>query len=595
MTITRSPAWWKSATVYQIYPASFKDSNGDGIGDIQGIFSKLDYLADLGIDVIWVCPHYDSPQVDMGYDIADYEDIYPPYGSLGDTERLIAECHARGMKIWFDLVINHTSNKHKWFEESRSSKSNSKRDWYIWRPAKYDADGNRYPPNNWRSVFGGGSAWEWDETTQEYYLHLFAVEQPDLNFINDQTRQAVYASAIEFWLDRGVDGFRVDTVNLYSKPAGLPDAPVGDPDADFQPAWMLYANGPKIHEYIGEMNSIMKRYGGITVGELPHTENERVLKYVSAAANQLDMVFQFDVVDVGSGKLTRFDTVPRNFTLREFKDAVKLTQELIRGNDAWTTAFLENHDQARSISRFASDSPEHRVASGKMLALMESSLSGTLYIYQGQEIGMINAPRELYPFAEYKDVNSILAMQDVKNRSSNDPAAVERCFTALQHLARDHARIPFSWDGSPDGGFSDASKLGPQTAPAKPWMAAHPLTKEINAAAQVGDEHSVLSFWKRMLSIRKKYSEILVYGDFELLFPEDNDLFVFIKDDRRGGKMLVMLNFTDGPKQCMKPTPNEIGQAAGDKVHFNLLVSSAGREDSEILMPFEGRLYEILP
>ncbi|KAL2255051.1 hypothetical protein VTK26DRAFT_4248 [Humicola hyalothermophila] len=294
--------WWKEAVVYQIYPASFCDSNGDGIGDLPGITSKLDYIASLGADVIWICPMYDSPQVDMGYDISNYENVYGPYGTLEDMLVLIRETHARGMRIMLDLVINHTSDQHAWFKESRSSKDNRKRDWYIWRSAKYTPTGERLPPNNWRSNFGGGSVWEWDEATQEYYLHLFAKEQPDLNWENPETRKAIYASAIEFWLERGVDGFRVDTVNMYSKPPGMPDAPVVDPSTPYQPAGLVYCNGPRMHEYLGEINAILARYGAITVGELPCTpDTTRVLRYVSAKARQLNMVFQFDIVDLGFG------------------------------------------------------------------------------------------------------------------------------------------------------------------------------------------------------------------------------------------------------------------------------------------------------
>ena len=275
--------WWKETVVYQIYPASFCDGNGDGVGDIRGITAKLDYIASLGVGAIWVCPTYDSPQVDMGYDISNFEDIYPPYGTIQDMETLIKEAHALGLKIMLDLVINHTSDQHAWFKESRSSKNNPKRDWYIWRPARYTPGGERIPPNNWRSCFGGESAWQWDEGTEEYYLHLFAAEQPDLNWENPETRRAIYASAMEFWLERGIDGFRIDVVNLYSKPPGLPDAPIVDPDSFYQPAGLLYSNGPRIHEFLGEMNAILRKHGAITVGELPNTpETDKVLKYVSA-------------------------------------------------------------------------------------------------------------------------------------------------------------------------------------------------------------------------------------------------------------------------------------------------------------------------
>lgn len=296
MTISQRP-WWKDGVVYQIYPASFKDSNGDGIGDIPGITQSLDYIQSLGVNIIWVCPMYDSPQVDMGYDISDYEKVYAPYGTVADMEELIQQCHARGMRILLDLVINHTSDQHKWFKESRSSKDNPKRDWYIWRPAKVDAQGKRQPPNNWRSNFGG-SVWEWDEHTQEYYLHLFCPEQPDLNWENEETRKAIYATSMTFWLEKGVDGFRIDTVNMYSKTPDYRDAPITDPDAEWQTAGSIYCNGPRMQEFLSEMNAILARYDAMSVGECPHTPDmARVIKYVSAKEKQLDMVSIYSRAD----------------------------------------------------------------------------------------------------------------------------------------------------------------------------------------------------------------------------------------------------------------------------------------------------------
>ncbi|KAL5316639.1 hypothetical protein ACEPPN_015688 [Leptodophora sp. 'Broadleaf-Isolate-01'] len=580
--------WWKSSIVYQIYPASFKDSNGDGIGDIPGIISKLDYIADLGVNIIWVCPMYDSPQVDMGYDISNYEDVYPPYGTLADMELLTRESHARGMRVMLDLVINHTSDRHPWFVDSRSSRANPKRDWYIWRKARYGPDGQRYPPNNWRANFGGGSAWEWDPVTEEYYLHLFAKEQPDLNWENPVTRRAIYASSMEFWLERGVDAFRVDTVNMYSKPPGLPDAPISNQEADVQAAFTLYCNGPRIHEYIGEMNAILRKHNAITVGELPHTpEMERVLKYVSAEAGQLDMVFQFDVADVGLGKIHKFDTVPRAWTLSDLKMAVARTQDLIRGTDAWTTVFLENHDQARSISRFASDLPEHRVASGKMLALLETTLSGTLFLYQGQEIGAVNAPGKSYPITEYRDIESLLYYKMVDERTGGCAETLDRAFSALQHLARDHARIPIAWDGAaPNAGFSAADG-------ARPWMATHPLASEINVADQINNERSVLCFWRKMLRFRREHVDLLVYGDFRLLRVEDPDLFMFAKDNHQGDMVVVVLNFTKSTKGWDQPRPEELGLGVAGGIQLTMLVSSEGADGGNLLAPFEARIYRV--
>ncbi|KAL2826105.1 glycoside hydrolase superfamily [Aspergillus cavernicola] len=567
--------WWKNSIVYQIYPASFKDSNGDGIGDVPGIISQLDYIASLGVDVIWICPMYDSPQHDMGYDVSDYEKVYPPYGTVEDMETLIAACHSRGLRIILDLVVNHTSHEHKWFQESRSSKTSPKRDWYIWKPAKYGANGNRSPPNNWRSVFGG-SAWEWDEATQEYYLHLFCVEQPDLNWENTEVRQAVYTSAMEFWLKKGVDGFRVDTVNMYSKDPAYADAPITSPGSDTQVAFSLFCNGPRIHEYMREMNDVLAKYDAMTVGELPSTPTlEGVLRYVSAAEKQLNMVFSFDTVDLGMGKDYKFLTKLRNWTLPELKTVTRRGQDIFNGTDGWTTVFIENHDQARSVSRFGSDkTPELREASAKMLAMFQCTLSGTQFVYQGQEIGMVNAPED-WAFDEYKDIDSTNYYHMVREMSNNDPAQLETAMQALQHLARDHARLPMQWSAEANAGFSPESS-------AKPWMRAHDNHTEINVRAQESDSSSVLSFWKKMMRLRKEYAEFFVFGTFELLDEQHGEVFSYLKRSKEGS-VLVALNFSEVPQDFEKP----VGE-------LKLLVSSAEESERAELKPFEGRIYTIL-
>ncbi|KAJ4344806.1 uncharacterized protein N0V89_012550 [Didymosphaeria variabile] len=535
MTVTERK-WWKDGVVYQIYPASFKDSNGDGIGDLNGILSELDYIRSIGVDTIWICPMYDSPQVDMGYDIRDYEKVYPPYGTNEDMERLIAETHARGMRIVLDLVVNHTSDQISTStpgsRNPRSSKDNPKRDWYIWRPARY-VDGKRCPPNNWLGNFGG-SVWMWDDHTQEYYLHLFCPEQPDLNWENPVTRQAIYKSAMEFWLERGVDGFRVDTVNMYSK---------GE---------------------MGEMNEVLQRYDAMTVGECPNTPDmARVVKYVSAKERQLNMVFQFqDVVDIGQGPY-KFQTTPKNYTLPQFKRAIATTQSLLRlSPDAWTTVFLENHDQARSITRFTSDAPEHRVAGGKLLSLMMCALSGTLFIYQGQELGMTNFPLS-WDMSEYKDVDSSNYYKMVAQRSGNDPQKLAEAKASLQHLARDHARVPMSWSTAPSNGFS------PADSKAEPWMRPLEDAQVCNAEQQRGDKASVLAFWKRMLALRRQFNDLLVHGEFDDLDESNPDLFIFSKT-WQGRKALAVCNFTDKVQSLDLPEGVRNGKR-------ELLVSSADR------------------
>lgn len=562
--------WWKEGVVYQIYPASFQDSNGDGVGDIPGIISKLDYIKDLGVDIIWVCPFYESPQVDMGYDISNYEDIHRPYGTLADVEQLIKQCHERGMRVIFDLVINHTSNLHPWFQESRSSKDSPLRDWYIWRPPKYDKDGKRQPPNNWRSHFSG-SAWTWDEKTQEYYLHLFASEQPDLNWENPETRKAIYKTSMLFWLEKGVDGFRVDTVNMYSKDPILADAPIKQPEKFDQLAVDLFCNGPKIFDYLREMNEIMKPFDVMTVGELPNTpEVERVLAYVSAKEERLNMVFNFDAVYLGQGSDARFNM--HKFTLADFKKALSKWQTSIIGNDAWTTAFLENHDQGRSISRFASDAPEYRERSGKLLAILTTCLTGTLYIYQGQEIGMINMPKS-WPVEEYKCIKTVNHWKMVKELSNNDPVELSKALRGIQEVGRDHARTPMQWDSSPNAGFT-ASNV-------KPWMRVHDEYPTINVQNQISDPSSVLSFWKQMLRLRKEQADLLIYGDYQVYDLENTDTFIFSKS-YHGTYALVALNFTAESKEFDNPI--------ADKGKFELLISNI---DSPMgtLAPYEGRVY----
>ncbi|KAF7791180.1 hypothetical protein EIP86_002191 [Pleurotus ostreatoroseus] len=426
-------AWWKSAVVYQIYPISFFDSNGDGLGDLNGLYTKLDYLKDLGVDVIWVCPIYKSPLKDMGYDISDYQDIDPRYGTLEDWDKLLAGVHERGMKLLMDLVVNHTSDQHAWFRESRSSKTNPKRDWYIWRPPRYDAEGRRMPPNNWKGNFQG-SAWEYDKATEEYYLHLFVTEQPDLNWENPEVREAVWGT-MRFWLDRGCDGFRVrvplrnselverskgreydfgmDVINMISKVDGLPDAVVTSPGEPYQPAGLLYANGPKVHQYIKEMHErVLSHYITMTVGETPLTHRaEDIAAYVLPRNKELNMVFQFEVVDMDSGGTEGgaeavSPLTTSKWTVLQLKNIVRKWQQYKREEGYWNSVYIENHDNARSVSRFGNDSDEWRAPSAKLLAMMQATQSGTLFVYQGEEIGMKNFPRS-WGIEEYLDVATI--------------------------------------------------------------------------------------------------------------------------------------------------------------------------------------------
>ncbi|OAA56646.1 maltase [Niveomyces insectorum RCEF 264] len=600
--------WWKEGTAYQIYPASFKDSNGDGLGDIPGILSKVDYLKELGVDVLWVSPMFASPQVDMGYDISDYEAVHAPYGTLADMQALIDACHARGMRLILDLVVNHTSAEHAWFKESRSSRDNPKRDWYIWKPPRYAADGTRMPPTNWRSYFSG-STWEWDEHTQEYYLHLFAKEMPDLNWENADARQAIYDSAMRFWLDKGVDGFRIDCVNMYSKRVDFRDAPVVNPAVYEQPAWSEYANGPRMHEFLREMNAVvLSRYDTVTVGELPHTPDpQHVLRYVGAGDKQLSMVFQFDMVDLGQGASDKYRF--EDWTLPQLKGIVAKWQQFIEGTDGWTTAFCENHDQGRSVSRFASDAPAHRVHAAKLLALLLAALTGTLFLYQGQEIGMINVPPAWPIETEYKDIETVhyyrAAAAAAYKALAGDSAAIERELAyvrrGIQLLGRDNARTPMQWDASnASAGFTDR--------PAGGWMRTHDLYPEINVAKQQAEPDSVLNFWKGLLRLRKAHPALFVYGNFRLFDPANAATFVFAKTPSVSdttvttdgtatnphAAAVVVLNFTSENQTVALPAIEGAGRL---QLTVGNYVDAAAAEETEqageqrTLRPWEGRLY----
>ena len=567
--MTKDYVWWKDASVYQIWPASYKDSNGDGVGDIPGIISTLDYVQSLGTDVIWLSPMYDSPQDDMGYDISNYEKVYPKYGTLEDMDKLIEGTHKRGMKLILDLVINHTSTEHDWFKQSRSSKTDPKRDWYIWKPARYDAEGNRHPPNNWVSHFSG-SAWAYDETTDEYYLHLFAESQPDLNWENEETRKAIYKSALSFWFEKGIDGFRIDTAGMYSKVQSFPDAPIVFPDSEWQPCQKYFQNGPRIHEFHKEMfASVTSKYDAMTVGEVGHSPREESLKYVSAKEKEMNMMFLFDAVEVGSNPADRF--IYDGYKLTDFKRAVESQSSFIEGTDAWSTVFYENHDQPRSITRFGNDSNKYRVKSGKLLALLQSTLSGTLYIYQGQEIGMTNLPRS-WSIDEYLDINTINYYKEYKAKHGDNKEKMDKLMDNINLLARDHARSPVQWDDSENAGFSTG----------KPWTKVNDNYKEINVASQVNDPDSLFSFWKESLKVRKEYKDLLIYGSFKILDKENQNTFTYVKE-AAGQKAYIVLNFTS---ESLKFENLDGGKL--ELVHSNVNV-----EDESTLSPYEGRFYLI--
>lgn len=576
--------YWKDAVFYQVYPASFKDSNGDGWGDLPGLISKIDYLHELGVDVIWVSPIFDSPQKDMGYDVSDYQNIYAPYGSIHDVDVLLREAHRREMKVILDLVVNHTSQEHEWFKESRSSKTNPKRDWYIWKPARYDEQGARHPPTNWRGYFAGPT-WTWDEHTQEYYLHLYAPDQPDLNWENEECRNAIYDNTMRFWLERGVDGFRIDTVNKYSKRQDYVDAPITDPNSTHQSAPEMWCNGPRIHEFIHEMNrKVLAPFGAVSVGELSNTPHpHQVIPYVSAAAQELDMVFEFSVIRLGTGNILGPKYIYQPFPLSKLKSLTEKWQSFVTGTDAWTTVFIENHDNARAVSRFGDTStPELWAKSATVIALWQATLTGTLFLYQGQEIGMINMP-ETWGIEEYKDVESSGFYSEAVR--SGDEERVRKTLHGLSRLARDHSRIPFQWDSSSNAGFADSG--------AEPWMRVHDEYQSINVERQRDDPNSILSFYKQVLRLRKQHKGVLVFGSFELVEPGNEAVFSYLKQDTRDPhrKAVVVLNMSN----TEETGPDVIAAVGGDAL--KLLLSTIERGSKKLadgrplLEPWEGRVY----
>ncbi|RAK74040.1 glycoside hydrolase family 13 protein [Aspergillus fijiensis CBS 313.89] len=556
-------AWWKESSVYQIWPASYKDSNDDGIGDIPGIVSKLDYIKDLGVDIVWLCPSYKSPQVDMGYDISDYYSIADEYGTVADVENLIQGCHARGMKLLMDLVVNHTSDQHEWFKQSRSSKDNEYRNWYVWKPARYDEQGNRQPPNNWVSHFQG-SAWQWDEHTQEYYLHLYATEQPDLNWEHPPVRQAVH-DIVRFWLDKGADGFRMDVINFISKDQRFPDAPVQDPRTPWQWGDKYYANGPRLHEYLQGIGQILKEYDAFSVGEMPFVrDTDEVLRAVRYDRNEINMIFNFEHVDIDHGPYgDKFR--PGSWKLTDLKSFFETWQKFMYENDGWNALYWENHDQPRSIDRYTNAKEEYRTEAGKMLATILALQSGTPFVYQGQELGMRNVPVE-WDISEYKDIDCLNHWHRLLKQKPDDTEAQRIARQEYQKKSRDNARTPVQWSAGPNGGFT-----GPNV---KPWMAVNPDSERVNAEAQVKDPQSTYHYWASVLGLRKKYLDIFVYGDYTLVDRESQAVFAYTRQ-YEDQKALVLANWTDQTLEW-DPVANGVGAVKGVVLNTYESAESAG-------------------
>ncbi len=504
--------WWKQATVYQIYPRSFKDSNGDGIGDLPGITSKLDYLKNLGVDVIWLSPHFDSPNADNGYDIRDYRKVMREFGTMQDFDNMLAGMKRRQMKLIIDLVVNHTSDEHEWFVQSRSSKNNPYRDYYIWRAPK-----NGGPPNDWVSFFGG-SAWKLDPATGEYYLHFFSEKQPDLNWDNPKVRQAVY-DLMRFWLNKGVDGFRMDVIPFISKDQTFPNYAT---DYDGHPEF-IYASGPKVHDYLQEMNrEVLSKYDDMTVGEAFGVRPDQAFKFVDERRHELDMIFDFDIVriDRDGWRVTTWSVPQLKGLYTKFDEA--------SNKHTWNTVFLGNHDNPRALSHFGDDSPQYRVASAKALALMMLTQRGTPFIFQGEELGMTN-----YPFKKIEDYNDVEARNGWKDRVQSGQVTAGDYLSNLSKMSRDNARTPMQWDDTGQAGFTTSSK---------PWLPVNPNYRQINAAQEQSDPNSVYNFYRRLLEMRK-HTPAFVYGDYKDLDPSNPNVFIYTRvlDNE---KYLVVINLS---------------------------------------------------
>ena len=551
--------WWKNAVVYQIYPRSFKDSNGDGIGDLEGIYEKLDYLAELGINVIWMSPVYKSPNDDNGYDISDYQDIMDDFGTMDDFDRVLKKAHSLNIKIMMDLVVNHTSDEHKWFIESKKSKDNPYHDYYMW--ADPDKKGN--PPNRWESCFSG-SAWEYVESVGQFYLHSFSRKQPDLNWDNPKVRDEVF-KMMTWWCDKGIDGFRMDVISMISKYPGLPDGPengngyTGNTSCD----------GPNIHKYLREMNEkVLSKYRLITVGECPGVNAEQAKKYANIDGSELDMIFQFEHVSGSTLKPCHHGKWDGEaMTMPELRANFTKWQKDLEGC-AWNSLFLSNHDQPRCVSRFGNDSEQYRELSAKMLATMTHFQKGTPYVYQGEELGMTNAYME--NIADYRDIESLNAYKELTTKE-NIPA--ETVMGYIKAVGRDNARTPMQWDASENGGFTSGT----------PWLQVNKNYKTINAAAQVNDPDSVFAYYKKLIALRHT-NEVMVNGVYDVLIPDHPQIYAYTRT--LGDKqLLVLCNDSD--------TNVAIPAEIQEKIHAakNILIQNYKDTDESTLRPYEAVVY----
>ncbi|MBH0163244.1 alpha,alpha-phosphotrehalase [Fictibacillus sp. 26RED30] len=506
--------WWKRSVVYQIYPKSFNDTTGNGTGDIDGIIEKLDYLKDLGVDVLWLTPIYDSPQRDNGYDIRDYYKIFEDYGTMEDFDRLLQEAHQRDLKIIMDIVVNHTSTEHEWFQQSRSSKDNPYRDFYIWKDSVEGGE-----PSNWISKFGG-SAWKLDEETGQYYLHLFDVTQADLNWENNEVRQRVY-EMMNYWFEKGVDGFRLDVINLISKNQDFPNDDGSIAPGDGR---KFYTDGPRVHEYMQEMNKeVFSKYDVLTVGEMSSTTIDNCIKYTNPDRNELSMTFNFHHLKVDYPNGEKWSIA--DFDFLKLKEILSTWQVEMHKGGGWNALFWCNHDQPRIVSRYGDDG-EYRVQSAKMLATAIHMMQGTPYIYQGEEFGMTNP--KFTKIDQYRDVESLNMFNLLKEEGNSEEEVLE----ILKHKSRDNSRTPVQWNDSENAGFTTG----------EPWIPVASNYNEINAEAAVNDENSIFYHYQKLNHLRKE-QDIVTYGDYELILEDHPDIFAYVRNAENGEKLLVVNNF----------------------------------------------------
>ena len=544
--------WWKEGVVYQIYPRSFKDSTGNGLGDINGIIEKLDYIKSLGVNMIWICPVYVSPNDDNGYDIADYRKISEDFGGDKAFDRLLREMHARGLKFIMDLVVNHSSDEHQWFEQAKQSKDNPYHDYYIWKEGTPAT-----PPNNWQSVFNG-SVWEWNDPTQEYFLHYYTKKQPDLNWENPTVRKEVYA-IIDFWLAKGVDGFRMDVISLISKRLSFQDVPTSMSFIDVMEK--VYANGPRVHEYLQEMNrEVLSKYDVVTVGEGPGVNLEHGPRYVSAKEKELNMVFHFDHLTIDFGPEGKYDPIPVDFI--RFKEIFRQWDEAL-AEDGWNSIFLGNHDFSRIVSRFGNDTQDH-TKSAKLLVTLLMSLRGTPYVYQGDEIGMTNVAHPSIDL--YDDVETRNAWKAAEAAGKD----MEKFLKTVHWQSRDNARTPIQWDATAQAGFSTG----------KPWIPVNENYPQINVAAAEKDPDSILHYYRKMIAYRKA-NLCLVYGHFEDLLPQHPYLYVYKRWDSQG-TFLAVHNFSDEKTSWEQKDAD-----------YTLEIGNYTSASSQYLAPWESRIYRL--